>query len=105
MASRGFFLKAALAGGAATVFSSQARADVPPPQPSPSPTAAAKPPSATASAMAQDMRRYDPKLTDENIQNIATQIDANAKAAGKLNPRNNRLKNSDEPVSQIRVKA
>jgi len=45
------------------------------------------------------MRRFDPKLTDADIDKIAHAIDDNAKGAAALNPKKSRLRNSDEPVT------
>jgi hypothetical protein len=47
------------------------------------------------------MRRFDPKLTDAEVANIAGQIDGNWKSGERLNPKGKRLKNSDEPVTAI----
>jgi hypothetical protein len=66
--------------------------------PSPAATGSAKPPSASALATAQDMRRFDPALTDADIVAIAAGIDANRDAAGVLDPKKKRLANADEPA-------
>ncbi|GAC1658598.1 MAG: hypothetical protein NVS9B12_11130 [Vulcanimicrobiaceae bacterium] len=103
MSSRRLFLGAALAGGAGLLLSKEAGAQSTA-TPTPAPTPSAAPLSAIALATALDMRRYDPKLTDADIKNIATQIDANAKASKRLNPHGSRLSNSDEPVTIVRVR-
>ncbi len=104
MASRRVFLGTALAGGAGMMLSAGAQAQTTP-QPAPTATPLPAPPSATSLAMARKMRTYDPKLTDADIANIASQIDANAKASKRLNPRGRRLKNSDEPATAFAVKS
>ncbi|HTW86017.1 MAG TPA: hypothetical protein VMD91_18245 [Candidatus Sulfotelmatobacter sp.] len=70
------------------------------PRPSASP---AQPPSAVALAVAATMRRFDPHLSDAEIETIARGIDANA-AGPVLNPhRATALRNADEPVTRFRV--
>ncbi len=101
MSSRRLFLSAVIAGGAGIVLSANAEAQTV--QPSPSASPPSKPPSEVALATAKEMRRYDSKLTDADIANIAGQIDDNNKAGAKLNPASKRLKNSDEPVTTLRV--
>jgi len=49
------------------------------------------------------MRRFDPKLTDEQIETIARAIDENASASARLNPKKKRLRNADEPVTTFAV--
>lgn len=60
--------------------------------------------SAAALALAASYRRFDPKLTGDDIGTIARGIDDNAKAAAALNPKKRRLRNSDEPVTVFRVR-
>ena len=50
------------------------------------------------------MRRFDPKLTDDQIDTIAREIDENASAGARLNPKKKRLRNADEPVTTFTVK-
>ena len=45
------------------------------------------------------MRRFDSTLSDAELATIATQIDDNATAGAVLNPKKQRLKNSDEPAT------
>ncbi len=71
--------------------------------PQPEPSASEKPPSAAALAIATTMRRFDPKLSDEEIATIARDIDAQSKLGAALNPKKKRLQNSDEPVTVFRV--
>ncbi len=97
------FLQTTLASGASLVLAAKAQAQSSPAAaPAATPTPAPKPPSAVALAQANAMRRYDTKLTDADIANIAAQIDGNIKSGARLNPREKRLKNSDEPVTMIR---
>jgi hypothetical protein len=58
-----------------------------------------KPASAAAVAIAATMRRFDPNLSDAELDKIAHAIDDNAKGAGALNPKKKRLRNGDEPVT------
>ena len=63
-----------------------------------------KPPSDVALATAWAMRRFDPKLTDDQIDTIARAIDENASAGARLNSKKKRLRNADEPVTTFAVK-
>ena len=75
---------------------------LPPGQPSPKPSASPKPASALAAATALSMRRFDPNLTDEDLDTIAHAIDDNRRGAARLNPRKaTALKNADEPVTRF----
>ena len=65
--------------------------------------AAPKPPSEAAVASARAMRRFDPKLTDDQIDTIARAIDENAGVGASLNPKKKRLRNADEPVTTFAV--
>ena len=49
------------------------------------------------------MRRFDPKLTDDQIDTIARAIDENASAGARLNPKKRRLQNADAPVTTFAV--
>ena len=72
------------------------------PLPSPSASASAKKSaSAVAVALAASMRRFDPKLDDAELAIIAASIDDDLGAGAVLNPKKNRLKNSDEPVTRF----
>ena len=42
--------------------------------------------------------RFDPALSDADVQTIAKAIDANGDAAKTLNPKKKRLKNGDAPA-------
>jgi hypothetical protein len=44
------------------------------------------------------MRRFDPHLSDADVEKIAHAIDDNAKAGQALNPKSRPLRNWDEPV-------
>ena len=114
MADRRSFL-GAVSGVAATVLlASKADAQAPAPeappkssplpsaQPSPAPSASPKPASALAAATALSMRRFDPNLTDKDLDTIAHAIDDNRRGAARLNPRKaTTLKNADEPVTRF----
>jgi hypothetical protein len=62
-----------------------------------------KPPSAAALAVAAAMRRFDPKLSDAEVLEIAKSIDDDAQAGAALNPKKKRLGNSDQPVTVFTV--
>lgn len=96
MSGRRQFLTAIAGGSAAVLLARGAHAGIPPPTASPAP-------SGNALAFAQQMRAYDPKLTDAEISNIAKQIDDNLKSGKQLNPASKRLVNGDEPATVFRV--
>ena len=73
------------------------------PSASPSATADVKQPTAAALAIALTMRRFDPKLTDAQIDTIALGIDAHNGAGASLAPKKRRLRNSDAPVTTFTV--
>ena len=76
----------------------------PPAQPSPKPSASPKPASALAAATALSMRRFDPNLSDKDLEVIAHAIDDNRRGAARLNPNKaTALKNGDEPVTRFSV--
>ena len=102
MPNRRRFLSVLAASGAAVALSTDAQGASPAPAPSAAPTAS-PPPSDAALAIARGMRAYDAKLSDDEVTSIAQQIDDNWKSGKRLNPRNKRLKNSDEPVTILRV--
>ncbi len=64
---------------------------------------ASKPPSEAALATSRTMRKFDAQLSDAEIETIARGIDENATAGARLNPKNKRLRNSDEPVTTFTV--
>jgi hypothetical protein len=71
-------------------------------QPSPKPSASPKPASALAASIALSMRRFDPNLTDKDLDTIAHGIDDNRRGAARLNPNKaTALKNGDEPVTRF----
>jgi hypothetical protein len=109
MADRRSFL-GAVSGVAASVLlaakaDAQAPAPVAPagsPPPSPAPSTSPKPPSALAVAIAASMRRFEPNLSDKDVDTIAHGIDDNRRGAARLNPRKaTGLKNADEPVTRF----
>jgi hypothetical protein len=58
----------------------------------------AKAASALGLAAASAMRRFDPELSDAEVEKIAHAIDDNVKAGQSLNPKARPLHNGDEPV-------
>ena len=114
MADRRSFLGAVSGVAASVLLASKADAQAPAPQappktsplpsaqPSPNPSASPKPASSLAAATALSMRRFDPNLTDKDLDTIAHAIDDNRRGAARLNPRKaTGLKNSDEPVTRF----
>ncbi|HEX3469372.1 MAG TPA: hypothetical protein VHT05_14925 [Candidatus Elarobacter sp.] len=76
-----------------------------PGSPVPSPSASPKPPGAAAAAIAASMRRFDPQLTDADLDTIARGIDENRRGEARLNPhRATGLHNADEPVTRFAVR-
>jgi hypothetical protein len=82
--------------------------------PSPQPGAAAPPPTSTptpnkpkiseaAKALAARMRKFDPQLSDKQVEQIAEGIDGNLQVGTRVNPHGTALKNWDEPVTIFEV--
>jgi hypothetical protein len=94
MADRKSFLTAVGAAGLALLTDGRAEAEVTA-TPSPRPV---KPASPLGLATATSMRRFDPELSDADVEKIAHAIDDNAKAGQALNPKSRPLRNWDEPV-------
>ncbi|HEY0381855.1 MAG TPA: hypothetical protein VGC72_06625 [Candidatus Elarobacter sp.] len=116
MADRRSFLGAVSGVAASVLLAAKAEAQAPPPvappassvlpsaQPSPKPGASPKPASAVAAAIAASMRRFDPNLSDKDVDTIAHGIDDNRRGAARLNPNKaTALKNADEPVTRFAV--
>jgi hypothetical protein len=116
MADRRSFLGAVSGVAASVLLASKADAQAPAPQappktsplpsaqPAPKPSASPKPASALAAATAISMRRFDPDLSDKDLDTIAHAIDDNRKGAARLNPNKaTALKNGDEPVTRFSV--
>jgi hypothetical protein len=106
------FLAAVSATGVALLAAKASADPTGPPQPAASPSGAPpaatqtpKPPSEAALATARAMRRFDPQLTEAQIERIARDIESNAKAAVALNPGGRALHNWDEPVTTFAVTA
>lgn len=77
-----------------------------PPAPTPAPTASpVKPPSEAARAVALRMRRFDPKLTDGEIDTIAHGIDDSWSVGSRVNPKGKALRNGDEPDPAFAIHA
>ncbi|GAC1299282.1 MAG: hypothetical protein NVSMB19_03060 [Vulcanimicrobiaceae bacterium] len=66
--------------------------------------AAAKPAGALALAAASAMRRFDPNLSDADVEKIARGIEQNANVGARLDPKEKRLRNGDEPVTSFVVR-
>lgn len=102
MADRRTFLGAVSGVAASLVLASGAEAQQsPPPAASPSPSPSPKPPSAAARAQAEAMRRFDPHLSDAQIDTIAHGIDGLTSEGQRLNPHGTTLKNADEPATRF----
>jgi hypothetical protein len=50
------------------------------------------------------MRRFDKRLTDDDIAEIARIVDENATARRALNPKKRRLENGVAPLDVVRVR-
>ena len=112
MADRRSFLGAVSGVAASVLLAAKADAQVTAPAatpaasalPSPAPSASPKPASALAAATAAAMRRFDPDLSDKDLDTIAHGIDDNRRATVRLNPHKaTTLKNGDEPVTRFAV--
>jgi len=108
--NRKHFLTTVGATGAALALAASGRASAAgadaspaPGAPPPSPAPTEKPVSASALAIAATMRRFDPKLSDAEVERIARDIDDGAGLGTALNPKNKRLRNGDEPVTSFAV--
>lgn len=80
----------------------------PPAKPAAAPPGAATPPpkskiSASARALAENMRAFDASLTDKQITTIAAGVDDNLKVGERINPKGRALKNWDEPSTVFEV--
>jgi hypothetical protein len=98
MKNRKQFLSALSASGASLVLAATADRRV-----AVSASAAAPPPSAASVAIAATMRRFDPHLTDAELEAIARGIDENARAGAALNPKKRPLRNGDDLVVHFTV--
>ena len=114
MADRRSFLGAVSGAAVSVLLASKADAQAPatgtpaastlPTPPSPAPSASPKPASALAVALAASMHRFDPQLSDKDLETIAHAIDDNRRSAARLNPRKaTGLKNVDEPITRFAV--
>jgi hypothetical protein len=92
MSTRKGFLTAA----ASTALLAAAPAP-PAPSASPSPSPSSPPPSQLSRAFAERMRKFDPSLTDKQLETIASGIDDNLKLGDRVNPKGRVLKNWNEP--------
>jgi len=98
---RGFLATLSAISGAAWGLGVSAKAEPPaagaatpssPPAPKPQPL-----PSAASLAIAATFRRFDPKLSDDELHKIAANIDQ-SRTGAVLNPKKKPLRNSDEMV-------
>lgn len=99
-----FIARAATVGALFASAPSGARGAQPSPMPSPTPKASPKA-SELARAFAAQMRRYDPKLTDKELEGIAQNIDELQGLGKRINPKGAFLKNGDEPIVSFEVNA
>jgi hypothetical protein len=110
MADRRSFLGAVSGVAASVLLAGPADAQTPVPAadatgPSPKPSASPKPPTVVAAAIAASMRRFDPALSDADLDTIAHAIDDNRHGEARLNPhRATALRNGDEPVTRFSVR-
>ena len=103
MKNRRSFLTAVASGGVGLALVTPVPA-VAQSTPAPSPSPTGKLASFGSAAMAATMRtRFDPALTDADLQTIAKAIDANNDAAKLLNPKKKRRKNGDAPAVHFAV--
>jgi hypothetical protein len=103
MKNRRSFLAAVASGGVGLALAKVDPA-VAQATPSPAPSGSDKPASFGAAALAATLRtRFDPALTDADVQTIAKAIDANSDAAKLLNPKKKRLKNGVAPIVRFAV--
>jgi len=109
MADRRSFIGAVSGVAASVLLAVKAEAQAPAPSappasppPTPAPSTSPKPASALAVAVAVSMRRFEPGLSDKDVDTIAHGIDDNRRGAARLNPRKaTALKNADEPVTRF----
>jgi hypothetical protein len=96
--TRKTFLAAVSAAGVGLALREPAEAQTP--VPSVKPTAPASP---LARDFAERMRRFDPQLTDKQIDNIAHQIDQGFDLRTALRPKGHGLSNGDAPSPHFEV--
>ena len=86
---------------AATASGALLAAAPPSAQPSGSPSPSPKPSkiSGAARELAKSMRRFDPQLSDKDLETIAQNIDGNLKLGDAIDPKGRALKNWDEPAA------
>jgi hypothetical protein len=75
------------------------------PAPTPSPTPNKRKISDAARALAAQMRKFDPALSDKQLEQIAEGIDYNLRLGNGVNRKGEALKNWDEPVTVFEVPA
>ena len=73
--------------------------------PTPTPAPKKRENSQAAKALAEQMRQFDPALTDKQLEDIASGIDYNLRVGNRVNPHGTALKNWDEPVTVFEVRA
>ena len=102
---RVFLAGAALGVGAALLPSAPVIEASPAAKPTASPTPAPAPtPSPGALDLARAMRRFDPQLTDAQVEKIAEGIEQGYSFGSSLNPHGTFLQNGDAPVPQFEVR-
>lgn len=100
MSSRKQFLTAA---AAVPLLAAAPPSPAPTKAPTPSPAPSKRKISQTARDFAQQMRQFDPSLTDKQVEEIAAGIDGNFRIGKAVNPKGEALKNWDEPVTVFEV--
>ncbi|NNM99426.1 MAG: twin-arginine translocation signal domain-containing protein [Candidatus Eremiobacteraeota bacterium] len=102
---RVFLAGAALGVGAALLASAPVIEASPTAKPTVSPTPTPAPtPSPGALDLARAMRRFDPQLTDAQLEKIAEGIEQGYAFGASLNPHGSFLQNGDAPVPQFEVR-
>ena len=94
MSTRKGFLAAAASGALIAAAPTSIAASTPSPSPSPSPK-----PSEAARSLAQTMLKFDPHLSDADVDKIAQGIDGNLKIGASINRGGKHLKNWNEPAT------
>lgn len=105
VSTRRAFLAVATAAGAGLAMTASVQAQTPaPPTSTASPTPKATPtPSPSAREFAQRMRKFDPQLTDDEIDSIAQQVDQLSDIRRQLRPKGRDIPNGDLPTPQFEV--
>jgi hypothetical protein len=100
MGTRKAFLSAAVSAGAILAAPKGVSAQSSSPAPSATPSASPAPVkhSPLARAFAEQMRSFDPELSEKDVNAIADGIQQNLDLGKDVNPKGRALRNSDEPA-------